>query len=163
MKWFIFIRGQDSDLKRHTVWDVLKALPENQVARINMFGYPDNPKLGHRHCVRMVKQALQDPHGSDFLLIDNESLLPLHWQSYYGISQRFAINAVPIGIDIFSGTDEAKSNLQYQNCALFIASVYKYLCVKSNDDIPGVVGELSNTIIKKEKKDVVTGTVVEPG
>ena len=76
-------------------------------------------------------------------MVANDSLLPIHWQSYYNLANTIDINAVALGIDVTDNHIErdenrSKLNLQEKNCTLFKASCYKYQHVNSESDI-GVV------------------------
>lgn len=68
------------------------------------------------------------------IAIDNESMKPIHWQAYYAIAERKSIAVTVVGIDLLDDTNPEQLNLQLENSAMFIASVDKYWCVKTDLD-----------------------------
>jgi len=165
MKTFIFVRGVDSPLKRRVVEQLMHGLnPDiNHVSAIRISildrlpRYWEPPtskrlkadmKAADKTCKNLVKKILAGSHAEQFIVIDNESILPVHWQSYYALSEKVSVNALAIGIDVFSDEkiipegDRAKNNEQAAKSALFIASVYKYFCVKT-EDIDSVIEEIN--------------------
>lgn len=134
-KTFIFFRGPKSPL-RVQITDRLRTSLRDSVW-IAMDYVDSDPKKAHLGCMNLTKAALNGPIS--LIAIDNESLEPKHWQAYFQHSVRSSIEAVTIGVDIYTDSDEKKKNLQLQNLPMFIASMDKYLCVKNDLDAEEVI------------------------
>ena len=161
MKHLVFIRGPESQFKRTVVDEIMKALnPDiNSVRAIRVsiddhmphFWFaPDTQtvrramRAADKDCKNLTKKVLGGNHEEEFIVIDNESLLPVHWQSYNNLAEGVNADALMIGVDVYlenisTPEEERKSNLQDQNCAVFIASCYKYHRVKNIDELQGVI------------------------
>ncbi len=171
MKVFVFVRGVDTNLKRIVVRDLMSGFnPDiNHVSAIRVsiqdslprhFKAPtpkeakQDMRAADKDCKNLVRKILAGSHSEQFIVIDNESILPQHWQSYYNITNKVHVDAVAVGIDVYSGekfnsdAEKQKNIEQGAKSTLFKASVYKYYCVKSEDDIPGVIQDI--TKLKKE-------------
>lgn len=171
MKVFVFVRGVDTSFKRSVVTELMTGLnPDiNSVSAIRVsiedklpryFAPPDSKRkkqdlrAADKDCKNLTRKVLAGSHSEQFIVIDNESIQPQHWQSYYNISNKAHVDALAVGIDVYSGekfnTDaEKQKNIeQGAKSTLFKASVYKYYRVKSEDDIPGVIEDIIK--LKKE-------------
>jgi hypothetical protein len=130
-KTFLFVRGPKTALRLRLTQNLRGIVPD--AVWIAMDQAAEDPKKAHAACVAQTKEALQQP-GDRLLIVDNESLKPIHWQAYYAIAERKHIHVDVIGIDVLDDADEEAKNLQLQNSALFIALVDKYWCVKNELD-----------------------------
>lgn len=137
MKRVIFVRGPESDRRRALVRMILS---DSTIHRVGMIGSELDAKTAYKQAIREARVAFDNPTITS-ILIDNESLLPLHWTAF---SKHVDLKTALIGIDVFDDSVEFrdKTNLQYQNCAAFIAILYKYHCVKSDDDLDDVLESL---------------------
>lgn len=165
MKTLIFVRGVDSPLKQRVVAQLMHGLnPDiNHISAIRIsirdrlpkyWAPPTSKRLkadmkaADKTCKNLVKKILAGSHAEEFIVIDNESIRPVHWESYYALSEKVCVSALAIGIDVISDEkiisedDQAKNNEQVAKSALFIASVYKYFCVRT-EDIQPVIDEIS--------------------
>ncbi len=142
MKVFVFIRGPQSELKDEVLRALLVELNPGTFLNVSLDEFdPENKKNAHRLSKIAIREALKwdQPHC---FIIQNPSLNPPDWDSYLALATP---NTVSIGIDVYSQKDEY-SNLQLRNVREFIVSTYKYLCVKLNEDIPGVIREATRII-----------------
>ena len=130
-KSLLFFRGPKTERRTTLVGQLRLVLPETFWIAMDQID-PD-PKRAHSRCMLLTKEKLQDP-SIKILAIDNESFLPIHWQAYYAVAERSQIQTFTIGIDILDESIPEQLNLQLQNCPMFIASVDKYWCVKTNAD-----------------------------
>lgn len=162
MKVFVFVRGIDSPLKRTTVSMMMKALNPNpntvRGIRVSMdeFGPLTDKasrKAADRSCKNRVKKLIGGSHNEQFIVIDNETLNPEHWQSYFSMIEGINQNAIGVGIEVISPVnmisdeDIPKINLQDVKVHLFKAYMYKYVEIKSDGDIEDAI-ELLNSLSK---------------
>ena len=155
MKHLVFVRGPESSFKRQIV-DALMHHFNPDINTVRAFRISLNERLrrdwsdkhkvkaADKDCKNLVKKVLGGNHQEEFILIDNESLLPVHWQSYNNLAEGVSVNAPMIGIDVYlenfsSSEEERKTNLQIDKSAVFIASCYKYDCIKNYDDLKRVI------------------------
>lgn len=151
MKVFVFVRGPDTELKREVIRELTSQLDPGSYINVSLGEYnTDNKKEAHRMSKNTVREFLQWESPYCFL-INNPSLNPPDWDSYLSLATP---DTVSIGIDVYSPED--CSNLQLRNVREFIVSVYKYLCVKLNEDISGVVRETLR-VIRRGEVDAVYG------
>jgi len=171
MKILVFVRGVDTSLKRSVVSHLMAGLnPDiNTVRAIRVsiqdhlpryYKEPDKKtqkrdlKAADKDAKNLTRKILAGSHSEQFIVIDNESILPVHWQSYYNITNTVQVNSLAVGIDVYSGeklntdAEKAKNNEQEGKSTLFKASVYKYYGVKSEDEVLGIVEDIIT--IKKE-------------
>lgn len=156
-KTVVFIRGVDSPLKRQVVSAVMGFLNPDlnhiRAYKLALADYCDLQdkaalKAADRTCKNIAKKLLQgSSYQEQFIVVDNESILPQHWLSYLDLGESIAVNTIGVGIDVVDEniSDEAlkaKINLQEQKLPLFIATTYKYVRVQSDTDIPEVFEEL---------------------
>jgi len=156
-KTFVFIRGVDSPLKRQVVAAVMEFLNPDlnhitayKLALTDYCTLRDKAalKAADRTCKNIAKKLLLgSSYQEQFIVVDNESILPQHWLSYLDLGESISVNTLGVGIDVFdeniSEEDlKAKINLQEQKVSLFIATTYKYIRVQSDTDLPEVFGEL---------------------
>lgn len=138
MKFFVFLRGNPSELKTQTFEQITNTLHPGSFLNIDLERFDrENRKNAHRLSKEAIKEALVWPEPR-VILITNPSLNPPDWDSYLSLG---TTQTVSFGIDIYDPNDP-NSNLQYRNVREFIVSVYKYHCVKMNEDIPLVVEDL---------------------
>lgn len=134
-KTLIFLRGPKTDRRIALAIDLRGVLVDS--TWIAMDEVDPDPKRAHAACMQATKNALTQGRSSQ-IVIDNESLLPIHWQAYYSIAERNAVSVSVIGVDIYEDADSPGKNLQLKNLPMFIASVDKYLCVKTDADLADV-------------------------
>jgi hypothetical protein len=134
-KTFLFFRGPKEALRMRITDQLREQLPD--AVWIAMDRVDSDPKRAHAGCMALTKEALHGP--ATLLCVDNESLEPVHWQAYFQHAIRNNINAIAIGVDIYSDENSQKKNLQLQNLPVFIASVDKYWCVKNDLDADEVI------------------------
>ncbi len=152
-KTFVFIRGVDSPLKRQVVSAVMGFLNPDvnhiRAYKLALTDYCDPRdkaalKAADRTCKNIAKKLLQgSSYQENFIVVDNESLLPQHWLSYLDLGESISVNTIGVGVDVVDEniTDEglkAKLNLQEQKLPLFIATTYKYIRVQSDTEIPEI-------------------------
>ena len=130
-KTFLFLRGPKGPLRLDLTQKLRRTISD--AVWIAMDQAADDPKKAHAACIAQTDEALRDS-GDRLLIIDNESLLPIHWQAYHARASKKNIDVDVIGIDIMEDADEEKKNLQVANLALFIVQVDKYICVKNELD-----------------------------
>lgn len=171
MKVLVFVRGVDTPFKRTVVSELMAGFnPDiNSVCAIRVsiqdqlprhFDSPDKKtakqdlRAADKDCKNLVRKILAGSHAEQFIIIDNESIQPAHWQSYYNISNKVQVDALAVGIDVYGDekfnteAEKAKNIEQWAKSTLFKASVYKYHSVKTEDDIPGVFQNIIR--LKKE-------------
>ena len=158
MKAFVFVRGPSSDLKKMLVDEIMQVLnPDlNHVSafRVSIENYKptdsDTFKAANKTCKNLVRKVLGGNHSETFIVVDNENLRMMDWQSYYNIANGISVNAVAIGIDflpsenLITEENKAKYNLQLENLDTFKSTMYKYYQVKSKDDLDLMLNELKN-------------------
>lgn len=149
-KTFIFARGLDSPLKRSLVERLLEYLG-GRVLRLSIWDYSPidryTMKLADKSCKGIIRGKLVEPQSEHFFLIDNESLLPQHWLSYLNLGDPIGVQTLGVGLDVVdenlnTEANKVKLNLQDQKLPLFIATMYKYVRVQSDTDIPEVLREI---------------------
>ena len=160
MKHLVFIRGPESDLKRRVVHDLMTTLNPDlnniRAIRISLTDKLNNDwsdkqrvKAADKDCKNLTKKVLGGNHQEEYIVIDNESLRSVHWQSYNNLSLGIGVQSVMIGIDVVPEniSDDGiskKINLQEQESAVFIAACYKYHCIKNLDELQGVIETFRN-------------------
>ncbi len=160
MKHLVFIRGPESQLKRQVVDALMQTFnPDINHVRAIRISLNDHlhgdwsdkgrVKAANKDCMNLTRKVLGGNHSEEYIVIDNESLLPVHWQSYNNLAEGISANAVMVGIDVvlenFSSSDEErKTNLQIAKSAVFIASSYKYHQIKNYDELMRVIETFRN-------------------
>lgn len=160
MKHIVFVRGPESDLKRLVVSNLMQTLNPDinhiRAIRISLGDKLNNDwsdkhkiKAVSKDCKNLTKKVLGGNHQEEYIIIDNESLRPVDWQSYNNISIGIGVQSVMIGIDVMpeniSSSDILKKiNLQDKESAVFIAASYKYHRIKNIDDLQGVIETFRN-------------------
>ncbi len=155
MKHLVFVRGPETELKRRVVRELMQTLnPDiNHVRGIRIsldeqlhHDWSDKRKVkaADKDCKNLTRKVLGGNHSEEYVVIDNESLLPVHWQSYNNIAMTIGTQSLMIGIDVAPEkiSDEEiqkKLNLQERESAVFIAASYKYYCIKNIDELQGVI------------------------
>lgn len=150
MKTFLFLRGVDTPAKRQFSERLMKALnPDNntvRAVRLSLLDQVDDPtdkaqlKAADKGCKNLVKRLLMGSHSERFIVIDNESIFPVHWQSYYTMAHELAPETLAWGIDFFvdenllTDPQKQKTNEQKRNCDIFNATMYKYWCIKNEEE-----------------------------
>lgn len=159
MKHLVFVRGPESPFKRQVI-ERLMQLFNPDINTVRAFRISLDERLhrdwGNKHvvkaadkdCKNLVKKVLGGNHNEEFIIIDNESLLPVHWQSYNNLAEGVSVNAPVIGIDVYlenisNPTEQKKNNLQEKNCAVFIASCYKYFHIKRIGELDQLIENVS--------------------
>lgn len=130
-KTFLFLRGPKGPLRLDLAQKLRQTISD--AVWIAMDQAADDPKKAHAACIAQTDAALLSA-GDRTLVIDNESLLPIHWQAYHARASKKNIDVDVIGIDIMEGAETDHKNLQVANLALFIVQVDKYICVKNELD-----------------------------
>lgn len=173
MKVFVFVRGIETPFKQQIVQQIMLTLnPDiNHITalKVSMRDYGDlsdkfTRKAADRSCKNLVRKILGGSHAETFIVIDNESLQPVNWQSYFVLAEGINVNAIAVGIDIDSPENfiqdahQKRLNLQQQNLHLFKATMYKYLQVKNEQEIPVLLADLqklkTDLIERKGSNDV---------
>jgi DhnA family fructose-bisphosphate aldolase class Ia len=96
-----------------------------------------------------VKRLLGGSHNEQFVVINNESLQPTHWQSFYALADGISVNAVGVGININTSSETEQKNLEDRNLQVFKASMYKYYEVENLDDVESVVNDILSKLEPK--------------
>lgn len=171
MKVFVFVRGEESPFKRTVVRELMAGLNPDinhvRAIRVSMqdkmphhWDKPDpktlksDMKAADKDCKNLVRRLLAGSHQERFILVDNESILPVHWQSYYNIANAVCVEALAIGVDVytpdkfFKEGEKRKNNEQRAKSDLFIASVSKYLLVEKDEDVLEAITTIK-TLIKE--------------
>lgn len=159
MKVFVFLRGVESPFKRSVSNQLMQWLNPNVNttrgirASMDDFGPIQDKatrKAADRSCKNLVKKILGGSHAEQFIIIDNESIQPEHWQSYFNMAEGIHQNAIGVGVEIVSPVNmitpdqRGKLNLQDQKVQVFKASMYKYVEVKNEEDITEVIDVLES-------------------
>ena len=165
-KIIIFLRGVESPFKRRINDAVMKWLnpdPNHVLAfRVAMLDYlaPNRDKsaikAARTTCKNLSRRVLRGFHQEPVLVVDNETLNHQDFQPYFFLGRDPSIQITGVGIDvyrdvnIFPDLDPKKLNLQDQNVDVFIASMYKYIRVETNTDVPNAIRELDSLVGKGE-------------
>lgn len=155
MKNLVFIRGPESDLKRQVVNSLMQTLNPDinhvRAIRISLSDRINNDwsdkqrvKAADKDCKNLTKKVLGGNHQEEYIVIDNESLRSVHWQSYNNLSVGIGVQSMMIGIDVVpenisNDGNSKKINLHERESAVFIAACYKYHCIKNYDELQGVI------------------------
>lgn len=156
MKAFVFVRGPSSDLKKMLVDEIMQVLNPDinhvRAFRISIEDYHPTDantfRAANKSCKNLVRKVLGGNHSETFIVIDNENLRIIDWQSYYVIANGINVNAVAIGVDflpsenLITEENKAKYNLQLEYCDTFKSTMYKYYQIKSKDDLDLMISEL---------------------
>ena len=172
MKVFVFVRGVQTSFKHTVVKELMAGLnPDINTVRAIRVSIQDNlprywtepdaktlkrdKKAADKDCKNLVRKVLDGSnHQEQFIVIDNESLLPVHWQSYYTLSQAVCVEAVAVGIDVYSDEniltegEKARNNEQKAKKDMFIASMAKYIRIEKTEDALEAL-TLLKTLIKE--------------
>ena len=158
MKYLIFIRGDPSTIRYDVVEKTLAYLNPNldtiRAIKTSMADYGNDPALRKSYASsvkRLVKKVLSG-HEEQFIIIDNPNTNPKDWMSMLGIADTMNVPVLGIGINIspneqvYNGED---LNEQDPNLIMFKSTMYKYIDVKSDQelntaDIEAVIDELTN-------------------
>lgn len=159
LKTFIFVRGQKTPLKDQVVAEIMAYLNPDvnriKAIKLSLGDYCDltdksEIKAADRTCKNLAKKIVGGSHQEEYLVIDNESLHSPHWLSYLELGDPYNIQTIGFGVDVYDNfTDPEnleKLNLQEQKLPVFIATMYKYVRVQSNTDIPDVISELKKLV-----------------
>ena len=160
MKHLVFIRGPETQLKNQAAQELMQALnPDiNHVRAIrislgerlgNDWSDKGRVKAADKDCKNLARKVLGGNHAEEYVVIDNESILPVHWQSYNNLAMLVGVQTTMIGIDVMPENIsdpeiERKLNLQEQKSAVFIAACYKYHRIKNIDDLLVVIETFRN-------------------
>ena len=154
MKVFIFVRGVNTSFKRTIVEQLRSGLNPDintvRAIRVSMSdtGQP-NKKAADKDCKNLVRKILAGSHEEQFIVVDNESIQPVHWQSYYNISNAVCVDALAVGLDVFSpeniftDSEKRKNNEQIAKSDMFIASMAKYIRIEKDEDVLEAIDQLT--------------------
>jgi len=145
-KVFVFVRGEETELKKTLIRELIGAFEPGSYMHVNLdqYGTVDR-KTAHRMTKESMRNALKWDTPRCFI-ISNPSLNPPDWDSYLSLATP---GTVALGIDVMP-ENQNQLNLQLRNVREFIVSVYKYQCVKLSDDISGVVREIKRIVKRGE-------------
>lgn len=157
MKVIIMLRGPYTDLKDDVFHDVVKTLNPD-VNHITCFPVDlrdherqngGNLRAAGKSAINLSKKIIAGSHQEKYLVVNNESLIPQHWEAYTNIGERLGVETVIYGVDIYlenisNGDSRRKNNLQTRNCDTFKVICTKYYRINSLDDIPPLLSELRN-------------------
>ena len=121
--------------------------------KVSIKNYGPDIKAADKTCKNLARKVLAGSHEETFIVVDNENLKPQNWISYYSMANETCVNAVAVGLDIYDeniNNDEFSSKiyLQRTNCDMFIASMYKYWCIKNESDMETALSDLL-TLLKE--------------
>lgn len=143
MKTIIFLRGIDSPLKRQLSQQIMQVLNPDvngvRAIKISLSQFIERPddkgavKAADRSVKNLLKKILFN-HSETHILIDNESSLPLHWQSFISLVKEWKQEVSFWGIDVpteaqRAATDVKRSNFHATNSAQFKLDMDKYISV----------------------------------
>lgn len=157
MKVIIMVRGPYTDLKDDVYHQIVSTLNPNVnhitcypvdirvEARIN----GGNLKAAGKSATNISKKIIGGSHQEKYLVVNNESLIPQHWESYTSIGERVGVPVTIYGVDVYleniSNSDSRKkNNLQTQFCDGFKSICTKYYRINSSDDVSALLSELQN-------------------
>lgn len=157
MKTVLFVRGVNSFAKRDFVARLMKTLNPDinttRALRVSIDDYvtpassPVDRKAASKTCRNMTKRVLGGNHQEQFVVINNESLRAQDWSQYLNLVNVLDTTVQFWGIDFYDpekiNTEDSdnKINEQTKNSTLFIASVTKYMQIKTVEDADAVLNE----------------------
>lgn len=168
----LFVRGVHTEYKKSVVKALMAALnpgPDHVSAiRVSMWNYvPDLyaadkgiVRAAHRNVKNLVKKVYQH-HNERFIVIDNESLRPVDWQSFIDYVAHFHQPTEVVSLEVVSDpkilTPEQtrRSNLQERKKGMFISISPKYYECNGGDPKPVIEALVRDT---RESNDVHAGT-----
>lgn len=172
MKVFVFVRGVDTPFKRSVVDQLMNGLnPDlNHVSALcvsltmklpHYFHEPtpkqvkEDMRAADKDCKNLVRKVLDGSnHQEQFIVVDNESIQPVHWQSYYNLTAKVCVEAIAVGLDVYSSEkffnegEKRKNNEQSAKKDMFIASMTKYLRIEKDEDVLEALEQLNK--LRKE-------------
>ena len=171
MKVFVFVRGVDTPFKRSVVQRLMDGLnPDiNSVSALcvsltmklpHYFHVPtkkqvkEDMRAADKDCKNLVRKLLAGSHEEQFIVVDNESIQPVHWQSYYNLTDKVCVEAIAVGLDVYSSEkffdedEKRKNNEQSAKKDMFIASMAKYLRIEKDEDVLEALKQLDK--LRKE-------------
>lgn len=144
-KTLVFVRGVDSAARRTVVKRLMQLMNPDinttRAIRLSLSDYVQDPsdkgamKAADKTLKNLVKKVLMT-HTESHVVIDNENLLPIHWQSFVTAAETIGAAVSTMGIEVPADqdvVDAKKKNLQEVNHAEFISDMGKYIDVKIND------------------------------
>lgn len=155
MKYFVFIRGEKSDLRDQLVRELMNGLnPDINTVRaikISMDDYKPRDKSERKAAAgnvkKMVKKLLVASHQEQFIIIDNPNINTSDWLSILNIADDLEIEVSGIGIDIRKYEQGEISDKKYEkdpNVRMFKATMYKYTWVENEQDVASAVKSIVN-------------------
>jgi hypothetical protein len=161
-KTIVFVRGIESPARRLVVEATMLALNPNintiRAIKLAMTDFIEHPndkgvlKAADKSVKNIVKKVLVN-HTETFILIDNENLVPQHWQSLNKIAEECGMKIRMVGVDVIqTETTSKKINLQEANRAAFKCEMHKYF--EANIDNLGEFKKEFSDYVEKEDTDV---------
>lgn len=162
MKTFLIVRGVDSQFKRTFVEGLMKILnPDVNHARAIRVSTGDHitdsydvasVRAAETDRNHLISKILGGNHFEDYIVVDDESLLPEQWEILSELAANIFAPVELIGYDVISTVNfnmpdfEDKKNVQEENCAMFIAAMAKYHCIKTDKEKDQELLTLRNTL-----------------
>lgn len=162
MKTFLIIRGVNSHLKSTFVEELMKILnPDVNHARAIRVSVGDhitdsydvaNIRAAETDRNHLIRKILGGNHFEDYIVVDDETLLPEQWEILSELANDVYATVKLVGYDILSDVNinnpdfKEKKYLQEENCALFIAGMSKYHCIKTDNEKDQELLTLRNTL-----------------
>lgn len=145
-KTLVFVRGVESAARRIVVKRLMELLNPDintiRAIRLSLNDYVQNPsdkgamKAADKSVKNLVKKILM-AHPESHIVIDNENLLPPHWNSYKALAETLGVQVSTWGVEVvqptLEGLDPKRANLQEANRAAFNCEMGKYIEANADD------------------------------
>lgn len=158
MKYLVFVRGEDSDLRTSAVQQIMDTLNPDintvRAIRVSMndfgpFASRNQKRVALTNIKNMVRKIIGGSHQEDFIVVDNSNMNHNDWQSIFRIGDDLGETITGIGVDVRKnehGANDGRKNEESSNVHIFKAMMYKYVWVENEQDIETVKDALLKLI-----------------